>query len=504
MSNKIFILFLPDPVQRALPFPPLGISVLAGYLKRAGIAVQIDDLETKYWNEDAINIEPIKTILKRVNNKYNNPKKIFFCRRIVDDYLLNDIPDRRITNILVEWEKLLSGKIEEFDYIGFSAMSEWQLVVSICFAKFIKGKYNKKIVIGGSFITEKLSGLLRKYQFLDYFIIAEGEIPLLRLLKGEDPREIDNLIYKNNGEVVVNNVTCRYAENMSPDFQGLPFYEYKKNKVVPIPYETSKGCRNKCAFCITRRKSLFFKDPDDIIKDLKNIKENVDSNNFFFVDNAINLSEDFSEQLCQKIIKEDLNINWAAYCIPDTVDAEYFKLLRQSGCILLRWGVESLGDVAKEKMNKKIERNTVSLALRNSSACGIWNHLLFIVGYPGETPTDIIKVITFIVSHRKYFKSASVSPFDLGRIDLFNEISDLEKEFNIKDRVFKKDMLGIGYKEYFDRFLVLKRFILYFVLRLCGIKFTHHFNFQKVNFEKNQYIYRAFYEEQKSQAKVNQ
>lgn len=142
MKNSILILYMPTVEQKILPYPPLGISVLSGYLKRKGIEVRIDDLDIKmtYFQEDTTDICSLKMLIKNIFLKYKNSLKVFFDIKKVINYLEAGKCDSKLEKILNECQNNLN--INKFTHIGFSIMSWSQLITSTCFAKYLKCNRN--------------------------------------------------------------------------------------------------------------------------------------------------------------------------------------------------------------------------------------------------------------------------------------------------------------------------------------------------------------------------
>jgi len=492
MINNILLLYMPTPRQTMLPFPPLGISVLAGYLRRKRINVHIDDLEMKYWEKDIIDTGPLKQLARRLPLKYNNPKIIFFNKKIIRNYLENNINNNKLIKIFNEWDACLNVNVDEYKYVGFSIMEKNHLTASMCFAKYLQEKYKVEIILGGSFITKPMNLLLQRYPFINYLIVGEGEIPLFRLLSGEKKELIKNLIFRGEKQSVTNKIISQYAESMEPDFEGLPFDLYRRYKTLLIPYEMSKGCRNRCSFCTTRRKKLYFKDIGTIIDEISRIKEKYKTTYFLFFDNAINIDKSFSIDLCRQFIRSRLNIAWSAYYIPESSDKSYFKLLSDAGCIQLRWGVETLAKEALKEMGKYIDKDEISQALKNSHSAGVWNHLIFMIGHPGERMIDMLGFISFISKNKRYFKSAVISPFVMERVSLVGDAEKSYRDRYINGRVYDREMFGIKYVTFEDRHLRLKRKILETALKYNGIKFIGNFSRTKDDIEKDQFNYNSF------------
>ena len=128
-------------------------------------------------------------------------------------------------------------------------------------AQAVKEAHPKTIVvIGGPHVSSQPDHPLQHDAF-DYAVRNEGEETLDELLqviaqKG-DPAGVRGLIYRRNGEVVVN--PCRpyiadldpsvSAYDMIPDMRiySPPPFNYKRLPVANVM--TSRGCPNACSFC---------------------------------------------------------------------------------------------------------------------------------------------------------------------------------------------------------------------------------------------------------------
>jgi len=474
MSVKSLLLYMPTPQQELLPFPPLGIAVLAGHLRRRGLDVRIDDLEMKYWDKEMASGGFFGALMRKLRLHCFSPKRIFFKNKKVAKYLDDGKYVRRMGGILGIWEKLIDVPLEECSYIGFSVMSKEQLFTSLCFAKYLHARYDAKIILGGNFITRKMGVLLERYGFLDYLVVGEGEIPLERLLMAQPEGDIENLIFRSGHTVKANPIISQYAESMEPDFDGLPFDLYRKNSApLVIPYELSKGCRHECHFCVTRRKKLYLKDIEAAVGELARIKEKYKTSHFIFVDNAINMDRDYSLQFCNRLISKGINISWSAYYISDNEDAEYFRLLHRAGCLQLRWGIETLGQGTLSEMNKETHPTELPEILSKAASAGIWNHLIFMIGHPGERASDIWKFVRFIRENKGYIKSAAINVFALERVDMLGEEGNFYQKYYNSRHVARRTLLGIKYRTYTDIYSRFRIAILAFLnatLRLNGIR----------------------------------
>ncbi|MBL7196937.1 MAG: radical SAM protein [Candidatus Omnitrophica bacterium] len=453
----------------------------------------------KYWDKDMVTSPLLRPLVRKLPLRFNNPQGIFLNKKVVNKYLDSNKLHKRMENIMREWEELLIEPPGSFTHIGFSVTTIHQLGTSLCFAKYLKEKYGVVTTLGGGFFTQKMGSLLDKYFFIDYIIVNEGEISLDKLLEGEPLETIENLLYRKEGKVQVNPLAFVNADDMEPDFSDLPFPLYRQEEVLMVPYQANKGCKNNCSYCVQSQKPLYFKNPKTVADEIERIRDQYGVSYFSFVDNAINMDYDFSIRLCREFIQRKLGIQWTAYFIAEDAPESYFQLLRKAGCIQLRYGVETVSEKLLHTMNRRIDAHAVSQSLRKSSAVGMWNHLFFIMGYPGETWIDVIKALSFIIQHRIFFKSAIISYFDISRIDW---LAGSNRHASYQDVLACREVrhLGLLYRQYIDRGYPLKLILFKSSLHVCGITLKDLFIGRKKSFKRHQYpfYYNAFYQKSTS------
>ena len=135
-------------------------------------------------------------------------------------------------------EKIIN---EAPDYVGFSVYI-WNIELVKRLISDIKSINPKiKIFSGGPEVSYN-KNVFKEIPQLDFIIRGEGEIPVLKLLKGEE--NIPGVCYGDDD----------YTFAEIEDMDNIPFvYEEElealKNRAVY--YETSRGCPFKCAFCIS-------------------------------------------------------------------------------------------------------------------------------------------------------------------------------------------------------------------------------------------------------------
>ena len=126
---------------------------------------------------------------------------------------------------------------EDIDILGISITSVEQIISGLTLAYLVKQHRPEiHITVGGSVFTKLVDRLESQgshlFDFVDSFVVHEGETPLLRLveqLRGDrDLSKVPNLIYKKDDEVKVNRPFAKEELNAlpTPDFDGLPLDLY--------------------------------------------------------------------------------------------------------------------------------------------------------------------------------------------------------------------------------------------------------------------------------------
>ncbi len=100
-----------------------------------------------------------------------------------------------------------------------------------------------------------------------------------------------------------------------PDYDDLPLHEYPQNKFgMPVmPVVGSRGCIGDCVFCVEKRlwgNTYRMRSPENIVSEIKNIKEKYGSSIIRFNDSLINCNIKSLEKFCDLMIEEKLEMQW--------------------------------------------------------------------------------------------------------------------------------------------------------------------------------------------------
>lgn len=316
---------------------------------------------------------------------------------------------------------------EQPNLVGISIPTLEQMSAAMTLAYLIKrAGLSCHITVGGPHITmlrEELPRVTALFDLLDSAVVFDGEKPLLRLVEALDGNgdlsQVPNLIYRRNGQVHA--TPYEDAEEMAslplPDFDGLPLDRYLAPRLV-LPLSTSRGCyHGRCAFCSVgygAAKSFRQLPAEHVVAQMLALRDKYGARHIFFADEAItphNLAG-----MSSILEAQGAPIHWCGCArFEKALTREVLESMARGGCRMLLFGLETASEPIMRRMAKGTQREQVSRILRQSAVAGIWNHIFFFFGFPGETLDHAQETVNFVYEHKQAIHSASPGTFLLER-----------------------------------------------------------------------------------------
>ncbi|MDD3875642.1 MAG: radical SAM protein [Bacteroidales bacterium] len=252
---------------------------------------------------------------------------------------------------------------------GVSCLTGQQIEWGIRFSKTLKSLSPETVIIWGGWHASLMPEETVKEYFIDAVVSGQGEVPfreiVKRTLEGKSYDNINGVVYKHNGQVIVNmNGEFLDFNNFPPinlDLIDIEKYVFKHAEYErTICYIASHGCPYYCGFCICAtiyKRKWFNKSQDEIISSLKYFKEKANIDSVFFWDENFFIKRDFAMGVAQRIIDEGLNIRWDAFAHAGNFIRQYntddLKLLRKSGLSKIPVGAETGNEEILKLIDKK-------------------------------------------------------------------------------------------------------------------------------------------------------
>jgi radical SAM superfamily enzyme YgiQ (UPF0313 family) len=459
MSNVVLI--YPPGWIRISPMPPLGIGELRTSLLAHNIDVDIYDLEIMSYTS-RINDE--KDIDLRLLSEPLNIEKLF-----------NTWKEPAILKTIEFCISMLS--LEDAKLICFSIMGQRQLFSAMRLSLFLR-EMGYKTAVGGCYVSNNID-FIKIHDLFDFHFVNPSNSSFIELCV--------NLINRNNyrlkGKVFHDKQLQKTNFICSPSYTNkfLSYYPqaikkmYSNNKDILIfQQRIDKGCKRSCSFCVRHSYDNYeTADTEDFVNGLIAQNNAQNAKGFSLVTNAININTELTTELCKMIIDAKLPLSYYTYAVPYNINDQFAQLLFDSGCRILRFGVESGSDKILNNMRKEFTIKDAERAIEIAHKTGIWTQINLIIGYPNETESDINETIKFLEKNHKYIDSVRINPFYLqsgsdihrnpmnynieiveynntkvtfNELDGFNYLERKRNSVNAINRIYKVlNNYGIGY-----------------------------------------------------------
>jgi len=363
--------------------PPLGLAYIAAVLEKEGEEVRILDCLALSWSH------PLK-IKKR--------KRVIFR--------------------LSPPDKFLEDYLKEFNpqVVGISNLFSPSEKEALRLAAKIKKILPKTLVVVGGANASARYDVFIEDKNIDFVVIGEGEETMKELVKvikaKGNFRRIKGLVFKDKrGKAVITTVRplIKNLDNLPfPAWHLLPMEEYFHGQPAGFFFlkkrfgfvVTSRGCPNNCSFCTNEliwRRKWRARSVENVMKEIKALKKNYRIEEVQFIDSNISVDRQRMKSLCRALKKENLPWIPAGGVAASTLNRELIRLMAQSGCYALQFGVEH-GDLEMQRrIGKIVPLKTIQELVSVCKELGIWTHGNFIVGLPGETKETAYKSLEYAI-----------------------------------------------------------------------------------------------------------
>lgn len=248
-------------------------------------------------------------------------------------------------------------------------------------------------MMGGPHVSFDVENTLARHPELDLIVVGEAEQTLLELVPALPlPHRwptIPGIAFRVDG-AFVRTLSRPPLTDLNrlplPARHLLPMSRYQALG-FPVSIITSRGCPNRCIFCLGRRmvgSKPRFRDPGRVVDEIEHI--------LGYGTTRINIADDLFtadrrrvRALCAEIRRRGVTFDWSAFARVNTVDPETLQLMRAAGCDSISFGIESGNPEMLRRVKKGITLDQARRAVAWSRQAGLRVHASFMVGLPGES-----------------------------------------------------------------------------------------------------------------------
>lgn len=302
--------------------------------------------------------------------------------------------------------KKLDSKKYDFVCTGNNALG---YKITELILKIARNHFSKpQTILGGPIITSEPELMLNELK-PSIGVLGEGEETIIELLdaieKKKSLKDVKGIIYKNKKNQVIKNPSREPIKDLDsipfPNYEVFGAEEQLKNistnqifftnlfdntRVYPIL--ASRSCPYQCTFCYHdnkyRKRSM-----DNVMEELEFAVKKYKINFLTIYDECFALEKDRLLDFCKRITRLRNEISWDLkwWCQfrVELVDDEILKTMKDAGCAIIGYGLESYSDAVLKSMKKHITPSQIDNALKKTFNAQIALQGFFIFGDTAET-----------------------------------------------------------------------------------------------------------------------
>lgn len=442
IGQSYFRILDPKEEKRQMPYPPLGTLYAATILKNLGHEV------------------------------------IFY------DSMLSENPNEFKEKIKTSKPDLLLIYDDEFNYLTKMCLSNMR-DVAISFIKTAKS-LNIPTIVYSSDATD-----FCKYYFdagCDAIIYGEGEATLKEVVKAikenvfdDKKNQIDGLKYFDGDKVIVTpqrKMISNLDELPNPDYSFVDIEKYKEIWLTHHGYfslniSTTRGCPYNCNWCAKPIYGQVYhaKSPENVVSQLKDLKEKYDINHFWITDDIFGLKTNWIKSFADELERQNLKIPYKCLTRPDLLlRGDTLENLHKSGCKTIWIGAESGSQKILDAMDKGTKVEQIYESAKRVHALGMEIAFFIQFGYTGENwddinltrnmiksclPDDIGVSVSYPLPGTKFFEKVKVQ---MKNKTNWKDSDDLDLMFSGSyERTFYKLLHGLVHSEYRTNKIIRER-----------------------------------------------
>jgi anaerobic magnesium-protoporphyrin IX monomethyl ester cyclase len=274
-------------------------------------------------------------------------------------------------------------------------------------------------LMGGPHVSFDVINTLKTYPEIDLLVIGEGEETISEVVdhfQGQGKWEaIQGIAFRENGNIIQTGKRALIDDLNRlplPARHLLPMSRYQALG-FPVSMITGRGCPYSCIFCQGRkmvgsqarsRKASLVVDEIEQILSYGFTRINI-------ADDLFTSDREKVHEVCEEIRRRKLSLTWTAFSRVNTVDKETLRLMRETGCDCISFGIESGNQEMLKRVRKGITLDQARKAVALCKEAGILPHASFMVGLPGETPETLKDTAEFSKSLDIIYGFHFLAPF---------------------------------------------------------------------------------------------
>jgi pyruvate-formate lyase-activating enzyme len=407
MEGFVILILYPPGWVSLYPAHPLGIATLASCLHAEGVECRQIDLEILIHEANRSRETgrfPIAEMLDSTR----------FSRAL----RLAGSPARLHEFYTVELESLARLiDLDEADAVVFSIIGERQFISASILASYWRSR-GVPVFAGGCYVRRNAAPMASMGIYDRLFTGYDS---------GSFASACGNALdasahARRMTETVIDRENCAmdflprpdFDENLAACYRRAVRAMYKtRSEHLILQYLLDLGCTQRCSFCTRFHHRYESKPVQRTIAEISDLIRRNDTRLVSMTTNGVNFSEERALELYRALADLGAGLEWHAYAVPDLTHPDLIRALADSGCRILRFGLESASTKMLRLLNKQFSPEQAARCFELAHKAGIWVQVSFIAGCPREEACDVEENCRFIEKYHDCIDSIRINPFFL-------------------------------------------------------------------------------------------
>ena len=298
----------------------------------------------------------------------------------------------------------LDHMVRDVDVVGIAVSAAAKLGRAALVARHLRTVNARAVFVAGGAYPSIFPLRTLEDTGVDLVVEGEAEEALLELVdtvsRGGDPRLLANVSFSRDGALVQNP-----RRPVVKDLDSLPFpardvvdYDaYLAKGMSEYGVVTSRGCPFKCTYCKPSTDFIFgggirLRGPESVVGELVELASLRSTTHLpvFFKDDTITMHPTkWFEEFRNGLSEAGISLKWHCNSRVDTVTRDKIRVMAESGCHCVSFGVESGSPKILEYYRKGTTPEQAERAFEWCHEFGVEATANLMIGFPMETNEDI-------------------------------------------------------------------------------------------------------------------
>lgn len=297
------------------------------------------------------------------------------------------------------------------DILAVSAVSQ-QIPYLSSILKPVKLKFPLiPIILGGTHAILQPMQTLRDVPEVDFLCDTEGEEPLLSASNIKYTEWVDWFWWRSFDRFIPPEkrfyATEEYLTNLPFEDREL-FLGWREARGKHLSefglkarFWIGRGCPYKCSYCccpslraaFPDKKYVRYPKPERAIAEIEYVSQNWKFDKYIIDDDVFTVNKKWLLDWANKYPEKLKHLRYECNTRFECIDKEILLALKETGCSLIKFGLESGSERIRKGLNRSITNERIQDVFALVKKYGIQAHTFNIIGFPNETRQDLWKTI---------------------------------------------------------------------------------------------------------------